>query len=102
MNCCQCQGIEQVFNAKVAARELRAYRKKGPRKTTRLLIDALKAEGVDGLTLLDIGGSIGKIQHELLDAGAARALIAATRLHDRADLDQQARWRPAPTEHAEA
>jgi magnesium-protoporphyrin O-methyltransferase len=74
MNCCQCQGIEQVFSAKVAARELRAYRKKGPGKTTRLLIDALKARGVDGLTLLDIGGGVGKIQHELLDAGAEGAV----------------------------
>lgn len=74
MNCCQCRGIEQVFNAKVAARELRAYRKKGPGKTTRLLIDALKSKGVEGLSLLDVGGGVGKIQHELLDAGADRAV----------------------------
>ncbi|MFQ5570722.1 MAG: class I SAM-dependent methyltransferase [Rhodothermales bacterium] len=69
MPCCQCQGIEEQFNRKMAARELRQYRKKGPRRTTRMLIDALKAEGIDGATLLDIGGGVGAIQHELLSAG---------------------------------
>jgi magnesium-protoporphyrin O-methyltransferase len=38
------------------------------------LIEALKAEGVEGATLLDIGGGIGAIQHELLAAGAASAM----------------------------
>lgn len=38
-----------------------------------MLIDALRTEGVRGLTLLDIGGGVGKIQHELLDAGVERA-----------------------------
>ena len=41
---------------------------------TRTLIEALKAEGVEGATLLDIGGGIGVIQHELLAAGAASAI----------------------------
>lgn len=73
MNCCQCQAIEARFNQKVAAQKLKQYRQKGPEKTTRLLFDALKAEGVTGLTLLDIGGGIGVIQHELLKAGISRA-----------------------------
>jgi magnesium-protoporphyrin O-methyltransferase len=38
------------------------------------LIEALKAEGVEGSTLLDIGGGIGAIQHELLDAGVANVI----------------------------
>ena len=37
------------------------------------MIDALKTEGVEDATLLDIGGGIGAIQHELLAAGAAHA-----------------------------
>ncbi len=73
MNCCQCQAIETRFNQKVAAQKLNQYRQKGPEKTTRLLLDALKAEGVTGLTLLDIGGGIGVIQHELLKAGISSA-----------------------------
>ncbi len=73
MNCCQCQGIEALFNQKIAAKELKQYRKNGPRKTTRMLIDALKDEGVRGMALLDIGGGIGTIQLELLSAGASSA-----------------------------
>ncbi len=73
MNCCQCDGIETLFNRKVAAKDLKKYRRKGPSKTTGMLIDALQAEGVDGLTLLDIGGGIGAIGHELLATGASRA-----------------------------
>ncbi|MCL4302954.1 MAG: class I SAM-dependent methyltransferase [Anaerolineae bacterium] len=74
MNCCQCQAIETRFNQKVAAEKLKQYRQKGPEKTTRLLLDALKAEGVAGLTLLDIGGGIGAIQHELLKTGLSSAI----------------------------
>jgi magnesium-protoporphyrin O-methyltransferase len=73
MNCCQCQGIETCFNEKRVGKELARYRKKGPAKTTRMLIDAVKAEGVQGVALLDIGGGVGAIQHELLKAGAGRA-----------------------------
>lgn len=76
MNCCQCEGIETHFNRKSVAKDLKQYRKKGPAKTTRVLIDALKAEGIKGMTLLDIGGGVGAIQHELLRAGATRAINA--------------------------
>ena len=61
------------YNEKRAASDLRKYREKGPIPSTRALIEALKAEGVEGVTLLDIGGGIGAIQHELLDAGVAHA-----------------------------
>ena len=73
MECRQCEGIEALFSKGMAARELKGYRKKGPDKTTRMLLDALKAEGVEGLTLLDIGGGIGAIQHELLSSGVTTA-----------------------------
>ena len=59
------------YNARKAASELRRYRNKGPIPSTRMLIDALKTEGVEGATVIDIGGGIGAVQHELLAAGAA-------------------------------
>jgi Methyltransferase domain len=62
-----------AYDAKVASADLREYRANGPRPWTRALIAALEIEGVHGATLLDIGGGIGAIQHELLDAGAAKA-----------------------------
>ncbi len=73
MSCGQCQGIETLFNEKQAAAALVRYRRKGPGRTTRMLIDALKAEGIQGMTLLDIGGGVGAIQHELLRAGLGGA-----------------------------
>ena len=73
MDCCQCQGIEGLFNQRQAARDLKAYERKGPAKSTRLLLDALRGAGVEGATLLDIGGGIGAIQLNLLDAGVSSA-----------------------------
>ena len=73
MPCCQCCGYEAQFNRKVAAGDLRKYRKRGPMRTAQLLIDALKTEGVEGLTLLDIGGGVGAVQHAMLKAGVAHA-----------------------------
>ena len=69
MTCCQCQGIESVFNKNMASRELKDYRKRGPDKTTHTLLNALKAAGVEHKSLLDIGGGVGAIQHELAGAG---------------------------------
>ena len=73
MDCCQCKGIETVFDEREARGHLKSYRKGGPARTTQMLIEALKAEGVEGMTLLDIGGGVGAIQHELLRDGVARA-----------------------------
>ncbi len=73
MSCCQCQGIEELFNDQLVERELASYRTNGPSKTTRWMIEALKKEGVQGLSLLDIGGGVGAIQHELLESGVQNA-----------------------------
>jgi 2-polyprenyl-3-methyl-5-hydroxy-6-metoxy-1,4-benzoquinol methylase len=61
------------YDEKRAASELRRYREKGPIPSTCALIEVLVAEGVESARLLDIGGGIGAIQHELLDAGATHA-----------------------------
>ena len=88
MNCCQCQGIEELFSQQYVTREVKRYRAKGPDKTTRILVNAIKDEGVAGDTLLDIGGGVGAIQHALLEAGlehatdveASSAYLAAARV----------------------
>lgn len=98
MNCCQCQGIEDLFDEKTVSKELADYRQKGPARTTRWMIDALKAEGVRGYALLDIGGGVGGIQHGLLAAGvhsatdvdASQAYLQAARKEARRrGLDEQ-------------
>lgn len=69
MTCAHCCGAESIFDKKEANKNLKTYRKKGPNKTTKILIDALCKEDIEGLSLLDIGGGIGVIQHELLKKG---------------------------------
>jgi len=71
MSCCQCQGIENMFDKKTAKRNLKRFLKKGPSKTTAMLLDAIHKEGVQGLDFLDIGGGIGAIQYDLIKAGAS-------------------------------
>ncbi len=70
MICSQCCGLDAFFSEKFAARELRRYRRRGPIASTRLLIELLKGQGVRGASVLDVGGGIGAVQHELLKAGA--------------------------------
>jgi len=71
-NCCG-QGLNAMFGEKTAEHDLKRYRRRGPSKSTRRLLATLRREGVQGASVLDIGGGVGAIQHELLDAGAHRA-----------------------------
>lgn len=74
----QCCGISRVFNDREARKMLRRFRRKGPDKTTRILIDELRrtmsVEADRDLTLLDIGAGIGAIHHELLDGTVSHAV----------------------------
>lgn len=72
MPSCQCEGLERETREWVE-QDLDLCRKGKPARTTRLLIDALVARGVEALSLLDIGGGIGLIQIGLLRAGARSA-----------------------------
>jgi SAM-dependent methyltransferase len=69
---CGC-ATPNTFSTKNAEDDLKRYLKEGADGTTRALIDAVVAEGVEGTTLLDIGGGIGVVQLELLEAGTASA-----------------------------
>ena len=73
MSCCCLEAYEREFSPRLAARNLRRYRRRGPLPSTRLLLEAIQAEGVAGKTLLDIGGGVGALSHELLQAGLERA-----------------------------
>ena len=82
-----CRALDSLFDGRMVRLDLRTYRSSGPSGTTRRLVEAIRAQGVDGATLLDIGGGVGAIQHELLAAGvasatsidASRAYLAAAR-----------------------
>jgi magnesium-protoporphyrin O-methyltransferase len=86
MACSQCEGIEGQFNRAEADRSLRRLRRRGPDRTTRLLLDALR-QACDETSarvavLLDIGAGVGAIHHELLEAHVERAIhIDASSAH---------------------
>jgi SAM-dependent methyltransferase len=74
-DCCapfECAANQQ-FNRSKASAELKRYRDKGPRPTTRLLEQGLvEAAAVNG-TLLDIGSGFGPLTFALLNRGMAHA-----------------------------
>jgi magnesium-protoporphyrin O-methyltransferase len=50
------------------------YRKKGLDETARRMVEYLEQRGIEGATVLEVGGGVGEIQIELLKRGAARAV----------------------------
>jgi len=82
-----CCAYDRQFNARHAEDDLREYRRDGPTGLTRALIEALSAGGIEGKSVLEIGGGVGTVHHELLRAGAdaavdvdaSRAYISAAR-----------------------
>jgi magnesium-protoporphyrin O-methyltransferase len=76
MDACGCDEFASVFDRRNADADLRRYRHDGPDRTTRMLLDLIREQGVEGATVLDIGGGIGVIDQELLRAGASRATLA--------------------------
>jgi len=76
MDACGCDDFASIFDRRNAEDDLRRYRRDGPDRTTRMLLDLIRAEGIEGATVLDVGGGIGVIDQELLRAGARRATLA--------------------------
>ncbi len=70
---CDCPGSGNVFDERTARDDLRSYLRDGPDRTTRALLEAIRAEGIEDATILDIGGGVGAVPFELLAAGAASA-----------------------------
>jgi magnesium-protoporphyrin O-methyltransferase len=70
--CCG-QDFERTFDARQAERDLRSWQEDGLPNSTAELIGALRAAGIEGTSLLDIGAGVGMVHLELLAAGAASA-----------------------------
>jgi 2-polyprenyl-3-methyl-5-hydroxy-6-metoxy-1,4-benzoquinol methylase len=72
MACCTgyC-AAEKQFDGKVAEHDLRRYQRRGADVTTRLLLEELRRQRLEGRQLLDVGGGIGVISAELADTGVA-------------------------------
>lgn len=100
MKCCHspsCSAFERSFDASYARRDLEHYRRHGPAKATRVLLQAIRAllagqdaagqdaagqdaAGQDAtgqdtaVSVLDVGGGVGGVHHELRASGARRAV----------------------------
>ena len=73
MPCNCCEITDNAFSEAEARAELRNYRKRGPANQTRLILEAIRSLGLKDTALLDIGGGIGAIYHELLNDVAREA-----------------------------
>ena len=97
--CCARHGQDEFFQERFARRTAKRYRRKGPDAMARALARRASARGLEGTTVLEIGGGIGQVLLELLKDGAkegeivelvpsyeehARALAAEVGVADRA------------------
>jgi 2-polyprenyl-3-methyl-5-hydroxy-6-metoxy-1,4-benzoquinol methylase len=74
MSCCNPRGCDAFFTPRLARRTAKRYREKGLDKTARRMVAFLEQHGVEGATVLEVGGGVGELQIELLRRGAARAV----------------------------
>lgn len=70
---CACT-VGNEFGEATARRDLRSYRRSGPARTTQWLVEGLRGDGIEGLSVLDIGAGVGAVHLDLLKAGAASAV----------------------------
>lgn len=77
MTCCtgHC-AASSFFTTRIAERDLRRYRRRGPDASTRMLLTELRRQPLNDLHLLDVGSGIGVIPRELAAAGLASATLA--------------------------
>jgi magnesium-protoporphyrin O-methyltransferase len=68
--CCRA-AYEDIFDEKLARKDVERYRRKGLDTAGRVIVDFVARDGVGGQRVLEVGGGIGAVQVELLAAGAA-------------------------------
>jgi 2-polyprenyl-3-methyl-5-hydroxy-6-metoxy-1,4-benzoquinol methylase len=71
--CCPSHDYRRIFNQRFARRLTNRYRKRGLDKTARKMVEFLRQLGVEGASVLEIGGGVGELEIELLQAGAGHA-----------------------------
>lgn len=68
--CCARHGQEELFGKRFAERAARRYRRKGPDAMALALARRASARGIEGASVLEVGGGIGQVLLQLLAAGA--------------------------------
>ena len=73
-DCCEPDGYDRTFDTRFARRTARRYRRHGLSRSAAALTSFLSDRGLEGATVLEIGGGVGHVQVELLRRGAAGAV----------------------------
>ena len=74
--CCDPGEYDVVFTSKYARRTAKSLRKSGLDDTATKMADFLTDQGLDGATVLEIGGGVGGLHLELIRRGASQATNA--------------------------
>ena len=74
MGCCSPGAYGRVFSERWARLDARRYRLQGLDPTARRIVRHLADRGLAGCTVLEVGGGIGALGIELLEAGAGRVV----------------------------
>jgi 2-polyprenyl-3-methyl-5-hydroxy-6-metoxy-1,4-benzoquinol methylase len=69
--CCDGRGYESTFDDRFARRVSRRYERRGVNRVQQRIVDFLVDRGIQGATVLEIGGGVGDLHVELLRRGAA-------------------------------
>ncbi len=70
--CCDPGAYDDTFGPRFARRTARRYRRRGLDRTQRSIVDFAVRHGLDGASVLEIGGGVGDLHLELLRRGASR------------------------------
>ena len=70
--CCDPRGCDDIFRPRFARHLASRYRKRGLDKTATRMAAYVVDRGIDGASVLEIGGGVGALQLELLAKGASR------------------------------
>ncbi|TFB13976.1 methyltransferase domain-containing protein [Candidatus Marinimicrobia bacterium MT.SAG.4] len=73
MNCCSSENPAGKFFDKESKKFAKKYRKKGLEKVTKMLIEGIEELGIDGKTILEVGGGVGGAHRKLIHDGASKA-----------------------------
>ena len=72
--CCPPNRYDEVFDDRFARRIATRYERRGLGRAERRLVSLLEQHGLEGASVLEIGGGVGELQVELLKRGASRAV----------------------------
>lgn len=70
--CCDPRGCDRAFGPRFAHHAAQRYRSHGLDQPALRLVDWIVEQGIEGASVLEIGGGVGEIQLELLRRGAER------------------------------